>query len=75
MSKKIYIWRRIERATDNYHREGGVVIVAESLEKALELSKSVNSLKIASHETPDMEMELLGDPPDSVVVFPDKGCC
>jgi hypothetical protein len=31
---KVFIWERLEQATDNYHSEGGVMVVAESVDAA-----------------------------------------
>ena len=34
---KVFIWERLEQATGNYHSEGGVMVVAESVERAKEM--------------------------------------
>jgi len=74
---KLYIWHRADRATANYHDEGGVIAIAESLERARELIKP-NTGKdeqdcSALTQVPDLVRECEG--PEGVFVHPDAGCC
>ncbi len=36
---KIFVWERLEQATDNWHPEGGVMVVAETVEHAKDLAQ------------------------------------
>ena len=81
----IYIWERVNMMSGNYHSEGGVVVVAKSLERAREIAKE--------HFNPEEEHETLTDydttvfdtEPNRVFEvssseeyycdFPDAGCC
>lgn len=73
----IFIWEDVKNLTGRYHDGGGLVIVAESLDKARaaylrdEGKTDCSALTVppnrvitcADHESP------------SVFVFPDAGCC
>jgi hypothetical protein len=71
---KIFIWEEIERATDNYHSSGAVVVVAESEESARVLA-SDKGVKFDSKETVDCVYVIDGEAPEYVGVFPNAGCC
>lgn len=70
----IYIWQRIEKATEDYHSEGGVVVFAETEERARELANSDEECKIKPEEMPD-HVRPCADGPELVFIFPDAGCC
>jgi hypothetical protein len=81
----IYIWERVNMMSDNYHSEGGVVVVAKGLERAREIARE--------HFNPEKEHEILTDYDTTVFDtephkvfkvtskeeyycdFPDAGCC
>jgi len=71
---KIFIWESVENATSNYHSGGGVMVVAESLERATELAGK-EGVTFGQYDTLSMEYELAGTPDEKVVIFPDAGCC
>lgn len=75
---KMFIWDRVKRVTSNWHSEGGVVVLADSLETARDLIKK--------RQEEDRECEAMTKEPDRVfvlaegyepqiMVFPDSGCC
>lgn len=76
----IYIWQRIDQATGNYHSEGGVVVFAETEERARELANAKRSddieydCHIKTEEMPD-HVRPCADGPEQVFIFPDAGCC
>ena len=73
---KAFIWNRVEGATDNWHSEGGLFVVAPDLEEARALLKSKVPLKCGAFgESPDHVLDLVGEEIPRVVVFPDAGCC
>lgn len=69
---KLFIWERIERATNNWHPEGAVCVVAES-EEAARAAALADGAKIAPEEKPDYVADCSG--PAYVGIFPDAGCC
>ena len=69
---KVFVWNRIEKASDNYHEEGGLVVFAESLEKALQLANAIGAHP-TQEEAPDEIRECKGD--EKAYVMPDAGCC
>lgn len=71
---KVFVWKRIEHATDNYHPEGGVVVFADTEERARELANSKPGLRIDEREEPDDEREVAGGV-EAVYVMRDAGCC
>lgn len=70
---KIFIWRRIEKCSSYWHPEGGVVVVAENLERAKALAL-VNGAEIKDDEKPDAVYDV-AQAEEKVFIFPDAGCC
>lgn len=66
---KIFIWQDLENLTRSYHDSGGLVVVAESLERAWQLNAACKGV------VPDKVFELVGDASEESFVFPDAGCC
>ncbi len=73
---KIFIWNEIEKCSDNYHTEGGLVVIAETEERAREMV-SASKCSLQDSEKPDEVFDLTteSDPKEKVFVFPDAGCC
>lgn len=75
----IYIWERLSRMSSSYHPEGGVVVIAESLERAREHAKEINAVPKDSdifEKLPDCCFELASkEAMEQVFLFPDAGCC
>ncbi len=67
---KVYVWVRIEKCTDNYHEDGGVVVIAESEERARELANKKEGCFICEDEKP----EIVGFE-EKVFIMPNAGCC
>lgn len=76
---KVYIWKRRDRMTDNYHDEGGAVAVAPTLDAArIALKKCDGGLPEDSQALttdPDITLDVANDVPEYAEVFPDAGCC
>ena len=70
---KIYIWKRLNNVSSNFHSDGGLVIIAESLEKAKELVSQDKYIVI--NEEPDIVLEIEDSAVPEYIVFPDAGCC
>lgn len=84
---KLFIWKRVGGVTANWHDEGGVVVVAESVERARELLAKEPGVRVqesrdgdrcgAFDSDPDLVFECKpGEAVDcAVILFPDAGCC
>jgi hypothetical protein len=72
---KVFIWYDIDELTDNYHSDGGLVVIADNLEDARILAMERN-VKFKDIELqPDLVYELKDYPKDNVIIFPNAGCC
>lgn len=72
---KIFIWKDLPQVSGNYHPEGGLLVVAESLVAARALAAQNPGIVIPDGADPDYFMELVGPADPLVIVFPDAGCC
>lgn len=70
----VYVWQCVAKCTDHYHEEGGVVVVAASVERARELA-AAQGCKISDEEAHDAEIPCAAGEPERVFIFPDSGCC
>lgn len=71
---KVFVWERIDNATDNYHSEGGLVVFAETEERARELANAKNGCKLTPEEDPDEVRDVDGGE-EKVFIMPDAGGC
>lgn len=65
---KVYIFDYINELTSNYHDGGGLVVVAESLERVNEMFPQTVG------ETPNDILET-SEKFEKSYIFPDAGCC
>ena len=79
---KVFVWQKIENCTEHYHSEGGVVVFAETEERArwlanqdrIENGWTEQGCRIDPTEMPDYVAECPGAD-EKVFVFPNAGCC
>lgn len=87
---KAFIWKVAERLTEAWHDGGGLLVVAEDLEKARVQFLATAPPSQYAYENgarsdqlhpqsvlvlqPDLVLELVDGSPD-VVIFPGAGCC
>lgn len=71
---RIFLWQRIEKATNNYHGEGGLVVFADTEERARELANTERGCELKADELPDDVREVIGGV-ECVYIMPDAGCC
>ncbi|MGL5391812.1 MAG: hypothetical protein ACRDA8_10660 [Shewanella sp.] len=71
----IYVWERIEHCSDSYHEEGGVVVIAKSLDEAIAMAEG-KGCKFTEHEAanPSEALEVAGGV-EAVYIMQDAGCC
>jgi len=69
---KVFVWNRIENASNHWHPEGGVVVFAETMDRAVQLAKEAGA-DIRMDESPDEIRETTGN--EKVYIMPDAGCC
>jgi hypothetical protein len=71
---RIFIWTRVKKCSENYHSQGGVVVFADTEERARELANSQEGCNILPEEQPDDIRSVLGGD-ETVYIMPDAGCC
>lgn len=73
---KIFIFESIGQVSDNWHKNGGLVIIAENIEAAKLLIKIDSSIEPTDEEWLSVEnFDLIGNPEPKYWVMPDAGCC
>ncbi len=71
---KVFVWVNIGQASDNYHSRGGVVVFAETEQRAREIACAQDGCEIAKDEMPDDVRDVVGGD-EAVYIMPDAGCC
>jgi hypothetical protein len=73
---KIFIFESVGKCSDNYHTEGGVVVIAKDKRAAKKLLKKDPAIDIEEHEWDDVKSyELANEEKERIWVMPDAGCC
>lgn len=81
---KIFLWPRLEKVSNSWHSGGGLLVIADSFERAKELIAAANEKEKSDYfkddaiEIPssvEMVFEIVGEHEESVMTFPDAGCC
>ena len=71
---KVFIWDYVANCSDSYHSTGGVVVFAETEERARELATlEYHSCVIGKDELPAV-VEVV-HAVEKVYIFPGAGCC
>lgn len=79
----IYVWKYVGGLTSAYHDEGGVLAVAATKERAVELIEAAAEnydddcpARRSAGLAEDPDLVLPTEPADErVMIFPDAGCC
>lgn len=74
---KMFIWEYLGGLTGNYHDGGGVLVVAETQDRAVELIKLHNSelvVEFGDNPEADLIYEVEANE-EKIMIFPDAGCC
>ena len=72
----MYVWEDIQELTDNYHSDGGLVVLASSEARARELAIE-RGVKFGQNDVPDVYplCACSATEEERVYLFPDAGCC
>lgn len=71
---KVFVWHEVIQCSDSYHSEGGVVVFAETEQRARELANAEPGCSIQPDEQPDEVRDVAGGS-ERVYIMPDAGCC
>ena len=71
---KVFIWENVEKCSDNYHSDGGVVVIAETEERAREIANLEPGCNIQNDEEVSYVVGTYSKK-EKVFIFPDAGCC
>ena len=71
---KVFIWKRVQQCSDNWHPEGGVVVFAADEARARELANKESGCEIDPGEAPD-DIRNVTSGKEAVYIMPDAGCC
>lgn len=74
---KLFVWNNVDHVSDSYHDNGGVVAIAESLQRAREIiaeaTRHAEKPCAAMTIEPDLSREC--DGPEFIAIHPNAGCC
>lgn len=70
---KVFVWNYVCELTDSYHSGGGLIVFAETEERARQLAIE-QGVKFGKSENPDDVREVSGGA-EAIYVMPDAGCC
>lgn len=71
---KVFVWSYVGQCTNNYHSGGGVVVFAETEQRAREIANAHEGCAIQDNEAPDDVRDVAGGD-ERVFIMPDAGCC
>lgn len=73
---KVFIFESINQVTSSWHPEGGLVIVAQSKERAKEMISASKDISVTESEWEKVVViETKYNEEERIIVFPDAGCC
>ena len=80
---KVFVWERLSCVSENYHQEGGLLIIAKDMSRAIEIvQEKVDTTsgyyKVdcdAKTKEPTLVYDTTDDAEERAMIFPDAGCC
>lgn len=79
---KVFVWKYLDHLTSSYHSGGGLVVFADSLERAREIAVKAGEWKGYPEKKPCVQVEAEPDDvrevaggEEAVYIMPDAGCC
>ena len=71
----VYVFEGVQNLTNSYHSGGGLVVVAETVEQAVQMAVT-EGVSFDDAEIADVIAYQLAAPAEPrVYIFPDAGCC
>jgi hypothetical protein len=70
---KVFVWSYISNLTDSYHSGGGLIVFAETEERAKELA-SAEGVTFTEDDSPN-DVRAVDGGSEAVYIMPDAGCC
>lgn len=71
---KVFVWQMVDKCGDHYHEGGGVVVFAETEDRARALANAREGCNIKPEEYPDDVRDVTSGE-EAVYIMPDAGCC
>ncbi len=71
---KVFVWENVRKCSSNYHEDGGVVVFAETEERARGLANNQPGCNIAQTESPDDVRDVTSGG-EAVYIMPNAWCC
>ena len=71
---RVFVWQSVDKCSDHYHEDGGVVVFAENEARARELANQQPGCAIRADERPD-EVRDIAEGAARVFIMPNAGCC
>ena len=72
----IYIWQWLDQVSNNWHRDGGLVVAAKDDARARELIAGEEHVEVTEEEWQEVTVyEAVEGQIEGIFVFPDAGCC
>ena len=71
---KVFVWADVGQCSYRYHSGGGVVVFAETEQRAREIANATPGCAIQESETPEEVRDVAGGG-ERVFIMPDAGCC
>lgn len=82
--KVLCIWNDVDHVTERYHQEGGIVVIADNLEAALQMIRDkcpgcdckipIRPERHVGLAMPDYMAKIVAYE-DKIFLFPNAGCC
>jgi hypothetical protein len=70
---KVFVWQSVGQCTNRWKSDGGVVVFAESDQRARQLANDQPGCTIDPKELPDDVRDVIGGE-ERVYIMPDAGC-
>ena len=71
---KVFVWAEVGQCSYSYHSGGGVVVFAETEQRAREIANATPGCAIQESETPEEVRDVAGGG-ERVFIMPNAGCC
>ena len=82
LKNNIYLWKKIPSLTTSYHSGGGLLVIARDRDRVDELVNAKNGqeygdgyVNIKIDKEPFIFIRCLDDVEETIILFPDMGCC